>query len=321
MNVFIAGSRSEVLSSRMRSLSVSDGIGHETDSAVLVVSAGRREALGVALPPLGAEISFSVARDGRQAVPLGDRLKTSGITGSTRDGTITIEASAIEPRSALNAQRGASYSGRSIGEITAIVAERAGLAPAVSAELAGIVPEGAIQAAESDRQFLFRLVGRFNGRWVVKDGRLVVLAAGETLSAKTGASLPALSVDLTEDGSWVRWRRADSEVRGSVSALVYGPDGSTLLTVTAGSGTPRRRLSGAWRSPDDALRAANRALLQARSSRDWIEIERELTPEARALYPLTASGLPEGFSGGLIIQQVRHIVGSQVARTVIQARS
>ena len=118
----------------------------------------------------------------------------------------------------------------------------------------------------------------------------------------------------------MRWRRADSEVRGSVSALVYGPDGSTLLPVRAGNGTPRRRLPGAWHSPDDALRAANRALLQARSSRDWIEVERELTPEARALYPLEASHAPEGFAGELTIHEVRHTIGQQVARTVIQAR-
>ena len=320
MNVNIDGARSEVLSSRLRSLSVVDGVGHETDSAVLTISVGRREARTVEVPRLGTGISFSVERDGRQSASLGGALKTSGIAGSTRDGTLTIEASAIDPRSPLNEPRDASYSGRSIGAIVTTIAERAGLTAAVSTQLSDVVPEGAIQAAESDRQFLFRLVSRFSGRWMVKDGRLVVLAAGEKLSAKTGAALPALSVDLAEDGSWVRWRRADSEVRGSVSAQVYGPDGSTLITVTAGSGTPRRRLPGVWRSPDDALRAANRALLQARSSRDWIEIERALTPEARALYPLDAPHAPEGFAGDLTIHEVRHTIGQQVARTVIQAR-
>lgn len=317
VDVSIDGSRSEALSSRWRSLSVTDGVGHESDSAALVITVPR--ALRVAVPRLGAEISFAVARDGAQAAPLGGAMKTSAVAGDTHDGSITIEASAIDPRSPLNEQRDASYSGRSIGQIAATIAERAGLAPAVSGMLADIVPEGAIQAAESDRQFLFRLVGRFDGRWIVKDGRLVVLAAGERLSAKTGGALPALSVDL-DDGSWVRWRRADSGVRGSVSAQVYGPDGSTLLTVTAGSGTPRRRLPGPWRNPDDALRAANRKLLEARSSRDWIEIERTLTPEAKALYPLRAANAPVGFTGELTIHEVRHTIGGQVARTVIQAR-
>ena len=317
VGVFVDGARSEVLSSRFRALTVTDGIGDEADSAVLTISVWT--ALKVALPRLGANISFTVTRDAAQAVPLGDTYKTSGIAGDTRDGTITIEASAVAPSSSLKQQRDASYSGKSIGDIAGVIAERAGLVPAVSKELAGVVPVGAMQVAESDRQFLYRLVSQLGGRMMAKDGRLLVLAAGEKLSA-TGSALPALSVDLADDGSWVRWRRADSDVRGSVSAQVYGPDGSTILTVRAGSGSPVRRLPGVHASPGDALRAAERRLLQAQSSMDWIEISRQLTPGARALYPLDAANAPEGFSGDLTIQEVRHSVGQQVARTVIQAR-
>ena len=318
--MFVDGARSEVLSSRFRGLSLTDGIGHEADSAVLTLSVGRREALRVALPRLGSDISFAVARDDAQAVPLGDTMKTSGIVGSTRDGTLTVEASAIDPDSPLNEQRSASYSGRSIGEIATAIAKRAGLVPAVSGKLAGIIPEGALQEAESDRQFLLRLVRGHGGRFIVKDGRVVVMPTGATHSAVTGGALPALSVDLGEDGAWVRWRRTDSEVRGSVSVQTFAGDGSTIVTVTAGSGIPRRRLQGLYRNPDDALRAAEARLRQAQSSRDWIEIDRGLTPGARALYPLDAVGAPEGFSGELIIQEVRHTVGQQVARTVIRAR-
>ena len=317
VDVFIAGTRNEILSSGFRTLSLTDGIGHEADSAVLVISSG--SPLQVALPRLGTDISFAVSRNGAQAVPLGDTLRTSGIAGSSRDGTITVDASAVAPDSALREQRDASYSGKSVGEIAGAIAERAGLVPAVSVMLAAVVPEGAMQVSETDNQFLSRLVGRLDGRCLVKDGRLLVLAAGETLSA-TGSALPPLSVDLAEDGSWVRWRRADADVRGSVSAQVYGPDGSTILTVRAGSGTPIRRLPGMYLSPDNALRAAERNLLQAQSSRDWIEIDRHLTPGARALYPLDVANAPDGFSGDLTIQQVRHTVGQQVARTLIRAR-
>ena len=317
VDVFIDGARSEVLSSRFRSLSLVDGVGHESDSTALTISAVKP--LEVVLPRLGTDISFAVAKDGRQAEPLGDTLKTTGIGGDTRTGTITVSAETIGPNSTLREQRSASWTGKTIGEIAGAIAERAGLVPAVSAKLAGVTPEGAIQEAESDRQFLGRLVNRLGGRAPIKDGRLVVLAAGEKISALSGSSLPGLSIDLT-DGSWVRWQRGDTGVRGAVSAQVYGPDGSTILVVSAGGGSPRRRLPGVYRSPDDALAAAGRALLQARSSMDWIEIERTLTPGARALYPLLASNAPVGFSGDLIIQEVRHSVGQQVARTVIRAR-
>ena len=316
VDVLVDGARSEVLSSRVRSLTVTDSIGHEADSAVLAISVAKP--LEVVIPRIGARISFAVGRDGGQAVPLGDPLLTTGISGDARAGSITIEAEAIGPSSPLREQRDASWTGKSIGEIVEAIAARAGLVPAVSEKIADVVPMGAIQVAESDRQFLHRLLREVNARFLPKDGRLVVLVAGERVSA-SGGDLPALSIDLS-DGSWVRWRRADTGVRGSVSAKVYGPDGSTILTVQAGSGTPRRRLPGVRSSPDDALAAAERMLLKARSSQDWIDIERTLTPRARALYPLTLTGAPEGFSGDLTIQEVRHTVAGQVARTVIRAR-
>ena len=263
----------------MRSLSVTDGIGHEADTAVLTISV--KQPLMISLPRLGAGISFSVRRDGARAEALGEALKVVAIGGDTRDGAITIEAEAVAPSSPLREQRDASWTGQSISQIASAIAQRAGLVPAVSARLADEVPEGAIQVAESDRQFLSRLLNRLGGRFLLKGGRLVVLAAGERTAA-SGSSLPALSIDLKDD-SWVRWRRTDPGVRGSVSARYYAPDGSTIQIVTAGSGIPRRRLPGVFSEPGPATLSAQRSLLKSQSSRDWIEIERSLTPAARAL--------------------------------------
>ena len=231
---------------------------------------------------------------------------------------MTVDAEAIAPHSTLREQRDASWSGQSIGQIAAAIAERAGLVPAVSGGLAGIVPEGAMQAAESDRQFLGRLIDRLDGRLMVKDGRLLVLAAGERRSA-SGAALPALAIDL-DDGSWVRWRRSDPGVRGSVSVRHYGEDGATIETAVVGSGIPKRRLPSVFAARGPALAAAERKLLEGEASRDWIEIDGGLRPEARALYPLTLAGAPVGFSEQLTVMEVRHTVGQKVAQTVIRAR-
>ena len=318
LNVLVNGERSEALSSRFRTLAVIDGIGHELDSATLAVSVPR--ATEIALPALGVGIAFTVSRDGQPAEALGHSLLATAVTGSTREGVVTIEAGALDPSSPALEQRDASWTGKTVGEIVSAIAERTGLVPAVSAKLADVEPSGAIQSAESDAQFLRRLVARLDGRFMIKGGRAIVLAAGER-SAASGAALPALELDVRDDGSWVRYRRADLGVRGSASARYYGDSySSSIETVTVGEGTPKRRLSSVYRSRAEAVAAAERNLRKGRSSRDWIEIERELTLEARALYPLSVAGAPEGFSDELTIHEVRHSIGGQVARTVIQAR-
>ena len=319
VDVLIDGTRAAALSSRFRSLTVVDGIGHESDSATLEISVAR--AADLALPPLGASVSFTVGRDGAAPESVGYPLLATGLGGDERSGTVTVEAEAIGPTSPLREQRDASWTGKSVGEIASAIAGRAGLVPAVSVKLAGIEPGGAIQSAESDKQFLSRLVGRLDGRMVVKDGRLVILAAGETAAAG-GRALPTLELDVRGDGSWVRWRRADPGVRGSASARHYGGDSysASIETVTVGEGSPRRRLPGVYGSAAEATAAATRAITQGRSSRDWLEIERELTLSARALYPLSVAGAPQGFTDELTIQEVTHTIGGGVGRTVIQAR-
>ena len=318
VDVLVDGARNAALSDRFRSLEIVDGVGHEADSATLVVSVP--DALQVALPPLGAAISFQASRDGGPAWPAGPSLYTTAVAGSSRDGSITVEAEALAPKSSLREERDASWTGQSINAIATAIAERAGLVPAVSTELADVVPEGAIQAAEPDRQFLGRLLGRLDGRFVVKEGRLLVLAAGQRLTA-SGAALPVLNLNVSDDGSWVRWRRADPGVRGSASARYYGGTyGSAIKTVTVGEGGFRKRLPGVWSSEAEAVRAAERALLKGRASRDWIEIDRRLTLGARALYPMRVTGAPDGFTEALTIQEVRHSIGEQVASTLIQAR-
>ena len=317
LDVLVDGRRSEALSTRWRTLSVTDGVGYESDRAVLVVTVARPKVIEV--PRLGSEISFVVKRDGGAREELGGALRTSSISGDSRDGSITVEAGAVKPGGVLREQRTTSWTGKALGEIVGAIAERSGLVPAVSAALAGIVPMGPIQEGESDRQFLGRLLDRENARINIKDGRLIALAEGETRAAVSGATLPATVVDLRGE-AWVRWRRADSAVKGTVVARYIAEDGATVAMVKAGRGFPERELQTIFGSPGEALRAAERRLLSAVASRDWIEIETGLTPGARAHYPLEVKGQPMGFPSRFALHEVNHLVGGQVARTRMRAR-
>ena len=88
-----------------------------------------------------------------------------------------------------------------------------------------------------------------------------------------------------------------------------------------GRRTVRRELPGLYASRDDGEAAIRRTLAAGRSGFDYIEITNlPLMPAARALYPVTLSGVPQGFPTQLAIHQVRHELGRRVATTAITAR-
>ena len=317
LDILVDGNRSPELSGRLRALTVTDGIGYEADNASLTLSVPAP--LAIEMPPMGAELRF--AADGRY---LGYPLRATAIHGDSRAGSVTVEASALHPRTAYRNPRDASYSGQSIEAIATAIAERAGFIPAISGALGSARPAGAIQSAETDEQFLGRLVARLGGRVVQKGGRLTVLAADETDSA-SGAPLPPVEIDLRASGAWVRWRRSEAAIVDILEATHFKADGVTKVFLSLGEEpqgrrTKRRKLPGLYASRDDAEAAIRRGLASGRSGFDYMEVRTSLMPEARALYPVVLSGVPAGFPTRLTVHQVRHELGRRVATTTITAR-
>ena len=317
LDVLVDGTRSAALSGRWRSLTVIDGKDYSSDSASLVLSAPAT--LAIEIPPLGVPLRFAV--DGAR---LGGLLYATAIRGDARAGSITIEAAARHPRSSLKQSRRVSYAGQSLAEIAAAIAERASLVAVVSPALGSVVPTGAIQSDESDDQFLRRLVARLNGVYVEKDGRITILGAGDSASA-SGSPLPAVKIDLRASGAWATWRRSEAAIVDVAQATYLEADGATPAFLTLGEEpegrqTVRRKLPGQFGTRDEAERAIRRALVDGRSGFDYIEIETSLMPEARALYPVSLSGVLEGFPTELTIHQVRHELGRRVATTTVTAR-
>ena len=235
LDVLLNGEASP-LSSRTRSVRVSDGAGSEDDGASWTLTAPAGAAL--VLPALEAEVEVRARDRGGPPARLGGRLRTVALSGDTRAGTVEVSCAGVDAVSALREKRDASYEGLDLGGIATRIADRAGLAPAVSPALAGIEVAQPVQRDRTDREFLADLAGRSGGRVAVKDGRLLVLPAGEAVSA-SGTAAPPVEVDVDADGAWLTWRRAAKDAAKRVTAAWLDEDGSTRRVASAGEGPAR----------------------------------------------------------------------------------
>ena len=308
LEVDVDGSRSAVLSARWKSLSIVLTDDDTEDAATLVLSADA----GLELPPRSASLQF-----GANGVDLGV-FEAHDVRGDTRAGTVIIEAAVISPDSELRTQRDASWEAQKVGDVVAVIADRAGLMPVIEPEVGGLATAAALQAGESDLAFVRRLVADAGGRVLVQDGRLIV-----TRGDRGPANLPALDVDLRADGTWVSWRRGWRRTLGGVRATYLLEDGSTTAFVDVGEGEGRRRtLPAVYPSREAAAGAAAAFLARASTSRDTATFGGAFLPAANVLQPLRITGgedrLPAGFPA-LVVRRLQHTVGRQAATTLISA--
>ena len=114
--------------------------------------------------------------------------RVTSIGWDKRTGTVNIHATAVDHDAPLREPRDADWTGQPLGAIVGRIADRSGLTAAVAPELRSVRPDEAVQSGESDRAFLGRIADAAGGEVAVRDGHLVVLVAGEALSA--GSALP-----------------------------------------------------------------------------------------------------------------------------------
>ena len=156
------------------------------------------------------------------------------VSGSSRDGHIAIECTAVDPEAAARRPRDRQWETQALGSIVRTIAGDAGLTPVVNNKIGGLEVTARPQLAVSDLAFLQRLVESRGGRLILQEDRLVVTLGDQPVAALP--ALPALQVDLRAEGAWVDWRRGWSSVQQRVVAAYLLEDGVTLEIVEAGSG-------------------------------------------------------------------------------------
>ena len=312
------------LTARWQRLEVLHRIGDAHDTATLTLAAA---GTALPLPPAGAQLVFQVTQEGERPLDLGGRFALRGLAGDTASGTVTLEAAAVDPASTLREPRDVSWRGQSLASIAQAIAVRADLDAAVAPSMGRRILAARVQTAESDHQFLRRLVTRLGGRLVIQDGHLIITAAGEAVTA-SGAALPPLVVDLTVTGAWVRWRQQSSTRLGQAAAAYVGDDGVSRGAVTADADTaPMRRLPTTYPSREEAAGAATQALADAETAAAELELRLPFTPDAHVLHPVVLEAVPATLRAVLAtlpprwtLHQVRHQLGSRAAATTLTCR-
>ena len=162
------------LTARWQRLEVLHRIGDAHDTATLTLAAA---GTALPLPPAGAQLVFQVTQEGERPLDLGGRFALRGLAGDTASGTVTLEAAAVDPASTLRESRDVSWRGQALASIAQAIAARADLDAAVAPSMGRRILAARVQTAESDHQFLRRLVTRLGGRLVIQDGHLIITAS------------------------------------------------------------------------------------------------------------------------------------------------
>ena len=316
LRITVNDAESAALTGAWSALQVSLGVGGEQDHATLTLAAAQP----VTLPDQGEVFGMSPARSAvlrfvADGADLG-AFAARAMSGSTKDGTISIECAAVDPTAALRKPRDRTWEGQSINAIVGTIAADANLTPAVHPEIGQVFITARPQIAVSDMAFLQRLIERHQGRLLIQEGRLIV-SKGDDIAIP----LPTLRVDVTRTGAWLDWRRSWSETIHRIEATFVGDDGVTVETVTVGSAGTIRRLPTTYATRAEAEAAALSHLMAGDVSRDFIEVPTGFVPTAQVLQPLELIGdeIPIGFPA-LVIHAVGHSLGRSVASTVLTAR-
>ena len=321
LQIRVDGRPAPQLAARWQRLEVRHRLGDAHDAATLTLAAAGTP---LPLPDLGATLVFQITPEGSGASDLGGRFALRGLAGDTQAGTVTLEAAAVGPESTLREPRDVSWRGQSLALIAQAIAGRADLDAAVAPSMGRRILAARLQTAESDHQFLRRLVTRLGGRLVVQDGHLIITAAGESVAA-SGAALPPLTVDLTATGAWVRWRQRSSTTLSQAGAAYVGDDGVSRGAVTAGEAggeAPARQLPTTYPSREEAAGAASQALADGETASAELTLTLPLTPDAHVLHPVVFTAVPDALRpvlaalpGRWTLHQIRHQLTSRAAAT------
>lgn len=235
---------------RLVSIELTDNRGLEADQLDITLS--DHDGL-LAIPPRGATLRLWLGWSDTGLVDKGtytvDETEHSGAPD-----TLSIRARSADLRGGLKVKKERSWSTATLGTIIGAIASAHGLAPLVSAVLAGIELLQVDQANESDANLLSRLGREHDAIATVKADRLLFMPTGKATTA-SGLALPHVTLTRA-DGDQHRFLQADRDAYTGVKAYYYDVNSADKKEAIAGAGDNLKELRHSYTDQASALQAA-----------------------------------------------------------------
>ncbi|MDJ0824257.1 MAG: contractile injection system protein, VgrG/Pvc8 family [Rhodobacter sp.] len=299
---------------RLLSLRVTDQEGITSDR--LEIEIDNRD-LRVAMPEHGALLEVSLGFRETGLTRLGSFVVDS-TGGSGPELRIRIGAKAADMAGSIRAPKTRAWEDASLEDIVSTIAGEVGLEPVVGDSIKAVRFPFVAQSAESDLHLLTRLALPLDATAKPADGRLLVVRRGEGKTAG-GQALKPVAIVPAMLLSW-DFEIADRGLYKSVEAEWADTGAAETRKVTAGDGTPVRKLRRVFSSETEAQAAADAAL--ARSERGVSSLDVELATFEPALFAgglVDPKGLGDALAGTWHLKSVAHVLDGDGLRSEFRA--
>ena len=224
----------QVISSRLISLSLTDNRGLEADTLDLELSDHDGK---LALPPRNATIQVALGWKGKPLIDKGqysvDEVQFSGGAGSAD--RLTIRARAADLKVSFSEQKERSFDKKTLGEIIDTIAKDNQLTSHCEKKLANTFIAHIDQTNESDINLLSRLAEEHGAMCTVKNGTLLFMPLGQGKTA-TGKPIPLRKI-TRKNGDNYTFSIAESENYKAVRAYWHDTDTGKRGEITVDENT------------------------------------------------------------------------------------
>lgn len=288
---------------RLLSLVVSDQAGIQSDTVEITLD-DRDNAIELPLP--GAPLIVFMGYKETFLMPMGVFTADEVLAKGPPD-TITIRGKAVNLGGSIKEQKTRNWDEKTIEDIVGTIAGEHSLEPKVAEAFKSFKYDHLDQTDESDINFLTRIGKDHDAIATVKGEALLFIGKGE---GKTASGIPMIPRPIRKSGK-LKWSMTLAS-RGnfkSVEAHWHNQENGKKETVTAGDGSPVKRLRHTHSNKAEAESAAKAKLEEFKRGDDTLSITMPGDPTVAAEGQIIALGFRIGVSGLWSVTSARHEIG------------
>ena len=297
---------------RLLSLIVNDEAGFKSDTVEITLD-DRDNA--IELPLLGAPLIVFMGYKETSLVPMGVFTADEVVAKGPPD-RVTIRGKAANLGGSIKEQKTRNWDKKTIKDIVGTIAGEHGLEPKVAEALKSFKYEHLDQVDESDINLLTRIAKEHDAITTVKGQALLFMPKGEGKTV-SGILMPPRPITKSGELSWSMTLASRGNFK-SVKAHWHNKKTGQKETVTAGKGSPVKRLRHVHASKAEAEKAAKAKLDEFKRGDDTLSITMPGDPTIAAEGQIVASGFRIGVSGLWSVTNANHQITSSGFKTTIK---